>query len=199
MSRPKARLDPEAVSASRQATLRRYADRSKFKLRTTAQTRMQQLRSKPATQAQTEGKRAAEKRYRVQKYIELHGVEAHEELFLRPVVAKTQRKHEGHALPPRPQPTIIPNSSHRKIVLEEWSEPESSDKEDFSPIPDAVFYRRSIPRLCSNTPLDLHCDCLLLAYNCCLYHHSNESEERQWMKDLTWEEEMLRVRGLRRA
>ncbi|KAJ7706804.1 hypothetical protein B0H17DRAFT_1192368 [Mycena rosella] len=222
MSCPKARLDPEVVSASRQTTLRRYADRNKVKLRTKAQTRMQRLCSKPATQAQTEGKRAAEKRYRVQnrdmihaadalrrakKYIELRAAEAHEELFLRPVMAKMQRKHKGHALPPRPQPTIVLNSSRCKMVLEEWSEPESSDEEDFSPIPDTVFYRRSIPRLRSNTPPDLHCDCLLPAYcdkctcgcdnNCCLYRHSNKSEECWWMKDLTREEEMLRVRGLR--
>ncbi|KAJ7678389.1 hypothetical protein B0H17DRAFT_1139451 [Mycena rosella] len=149
MSRRKPPLDPEAVAASRQATLRHYVQRpgsvadAAVHLREVsipAQLTAASLRLKPKTEAQAEAKRTAEKKYRVKKNIELHRAEIYDEVRQLPILAKTQRRHKGHAPPPRPQPTIAPNSTHREKIPEDWSEDENSEEEDLSPIPDTVFY-----------------------------------------------------------
>ncbi|KAJ7114708.1 hypothetical protein C8R44DRAFT_880791 [Mycena epipterygia] len=134
MSAPRPRLDAETKLARRREALSRYAARHAKKLRTGAKERMRKLRAEPPTQRQKDNKRAAGKKYcekhrdainmadalrRAKKCVEQDGVEAYNELVQRPLMAKTQRKHERRAPAPRPKSFTISNAE-RAALVEEW-------------------------------------------------------------------------------
>ncbi|KAJ7109050.1 hypothetical protein C8R43DRAFT_962628 [Mycena crocata] len=205
----------DTKAARRQAALKRYALKHAKKLRVSARGRMQRFRSQPATEERQEKELASAKKYRNQnrESIRIADSVRRAEKSLRTqreendekARAQLERERRVRArrtlrrlAPPSPPP--LPQSArHRRGLLDLVPPNSESDSElateQSCVIPERIFYRGISPRPRSPTP-DLECNCRWpqycgkctcgCDYMCCLYHHKDESEYRQWMKQLTY-------------
>ncbi|KAJ7115647.1 hypothetical protein C8R43DRAFT_1138102 [Mycena crocata] len=151
------RLKPEVRAERRQESLQRYAEnfRDKVKASGPASVREHRAQVRETAARYRESHRAdirvAAALRRAKNYIEADGLEAFEEKRERPHMARTQRKHERRAPPPRlrtlPQkpkrraPT--PCSSDEDHVDGDDEHSDASDKEDSD---DTVPQAQSFPR-----------------------------------------------------